>query len=86
VNWHYTARGSRRYDWDAPPHRQVLRARNAVARATRDGKLDRPNQCSGCGAACKPEAHHHNGYDDEHALDVVWLCRPCHRGAHGNRI
>lgn len=24
------------------------------------------------------EAHHHKGYDEDHWLDVVWLCRSCH--------
>jgi hypothetical protein len=26
--------------------------------------------------------HHHHGYEKEHALDVVFLCAPCHGTAH----
>ena len=28
------------------------------------------------------QAHHHNGYEREHWLDVVWLCRACHNDTH----
>jgi len=40
------------------------------------GKLIRPEKCEKCMKHCKPQAHHWNGY--ENALDVKWLCRPCH--------
>jgi hypothetical protein len=30
----------------------------------------------------EPVAHHHHGYDREHALDVVWLCLFCHSRVH----
>ncbi len=53
-------------------------ARRAVARAIRNGNLIRPNVCNKCGTTCKPQAHHHNGYDKQHYLDVIWLCTGCH--------
>lgn len=49
--------------------------------AMRRGLLVRPNHCSKCLKRCKPDGHHHRGYATEHLLDVVWLCRPCHRQA-----
>lgn len=55
------------------------KASMAVYNAIRRGKLIRPEACSECGAACRPDAHH-----DDYAkpLEVVWLCRPCHMARH----
>lgn len=58
------------------------KARSAVVRAIRKGKLIRPDHCSKCGKECKPEAHHHNGYEKSHRLDVIWVCRDCHIQQH----
>jgi hypothetical protein len=55
----------------------------AVRRALRNGALVRPDACELCG---RPydwlHAHHHNGYDEEHALYVIFLCPTCHAYAH----
>lgn len=53
-------------------------ARRKVQVAVRNGTLTRPDFCShpGC-ERTDVQAHHHNGYDMEHELDVVWLC-PAH--------
>jgi hypothetical protein len=40
----------------------------------------RPQHCSACGVECKPQGHHP---DYSKPLEVVWLCRPCHRVADG---
>jgi hypothetical protein len=64
---------------------QKSRATRLYRRALRKGELMRPDTCSRCGKAAvgnELHGHHHNGYDDEHALDVVWLCRSCHRRMH----
>lgn len=53
-------------------------ARQAVYRALRDGKMTRPTSCPACGNTGRIEAHHHNGYDQAHWLDVIWLCSACH--------
>lgn len=58
-----------------------VKARIAVSHAITSGRLSRPSWCSHCLLPCKPEAHHHRGYDEAHWLDVQWLCRPCHREA-----
>lgn len=52
------------------------RAKNAVQRAVKSGHVIRPSTCSRCSIECKPEGHHH---DYGKPLDVVWVCRPCHR-------
>lgn len=63
----------------APRPKGHTPAHNAVTRAIETGRLV-PLPCI-CGAT-PTEAHHWHGYDKEHWLDVVWLCRPHHRQAH----
>jgi hypothetical protein len=53
-------------------------AYRAVHRAIANGILTRPIECDLCGAPGPTEAHHHNGYEREHHLDVIFLCRECH--------
>lgn len=56
-------------------------AHNAVPRAIKRGILIRPNNCYKCGLKCKPEGHH---ADYHKKLDVVWLCKRCHKFLHAN--
>ena len=42
------------------------------------GKL-RKEPCKACGSNDHVEKHHN---DYSKPLDVVWLCRPCHKGLH----
>ncbi len=60
-----------------------FKARWKVNNAVRDGKLPRiKTLLCACGKQAQ-QYHHHNGYAPEHALDVVPMCRPCHRKADG---
>jgi len=54
----------------------------AITRAVKQGKLTKPPHCEqdDC-QETKIEAHHHMGYEPEHWLDVIWLCRPHHEDA-----
>lgn len=54
-------------------------ARGRLNEAVRDGKLPRARTlaCVDCGEPAREYDHLH-GYDDEHALDVEAVCRPCH--------
>jgi hypothetical protein len=61
--------------------RTAGRAVSKVAHAVKTGRLLRTD-CVDCGALGL-QAHHHNGYDPDHELDVVWLCRRCHLVRHG---
>ena len=55
-----------------------VKARSAVSHALRDGRLHK-HPCS-CG---KTEVEgHHWSYEEEHWLDVEWLCIKCHRKLH----
>lgn len=51
----------------------------AVGKAVRAGTIVRPECCSSCGEA-RPVVAHHEDYDKP--LDIVWLCRSCHRRRH----
>ena len=62
-------------------HPDKYRARSAVSAAVRDGRLIK-KPCRDCGEATT-EAHHE---DYSRPLDVIWLCRPCHRAEHGKPI
>jgi G3E family GTPase len=71
-------------------HRRAVRAVSpervqawiAVRWALEFGLLVRPDACGRCGAERRLHAHHHNGYDRDHWIDVLWLCSPCHRTVH----
>ena len=59
------------------------RARKALQRAVRTGKVARPAQCPRCGGDDRIEAHH---TDYSKPLDVQWLCFACHRRDHGQEL
>lgn len=54
---------------------EKARAQNAVAHALSNGTLVKATGCAECGRTEDLCAHHE---DYTKALDVVWLCRPCH--------
>lgn len=51
-------------------------AQNKLNKAVMYGRITRPKQCSKCDKHCKPDAHHS---DYSKPLQVIWLCRSCHR-------
>lgn len=55
-------------------------AHNSVRNAVVRGRLARisTRRCAHCGGQAH-HYHHHNGYGPEHRLDVIPLCRKCHR-------
>ena len=61
---------------DATWHKQAV-ARQKVRKALKMGVLAR-QRCSDCGAE-KTDAHH-SDYDKP--LEVIWLCKSCHRQKH----
>jgi len=60
-------------------HPEAARAKTIVKRAIGTGRLERPEHCSKCGRSCKPDFHHP---DYSRPLDVVALCRRCHKAVH----
>jgi len=66
--------------YEQHPERKV--AENAITHAIETGRLIKANtlKCS-CGQRAE-HYHHHKGYAREHRLDVVALCRSCHKIIH----
>jgi hypothetical protein len=63
------------------------KARGQVTYALTTGRLCKPMFCERCGAVTrKLDAHHHRGYSRKHALDVIFVCRPCHVKEHGGKF
>lgn len=61
---------------------EKYRVSQIVKIAIKGKKLIRPDSCSRCFCACKPQAHHE---DYSKPLDVIWLCFHCHLKAHGKK-
>lgn len=70
---------ARKYDQSHKRDLIKSRAHRSVSYAVSSGKLFRPSCCSICGITCKPQGHHHNGYEGDNKLNVIWLCPVCHR-------
>lgn len=58
-------------------------AHSRLWHAIQDGKIVRKTKCEECGSTEKIHAHHE---DYSKALDVIWLCVPCHGKRHPNYI
>lgn len=55
-----------------------IKARNAVNKAVKIGKLPHPNNCvCKCGERAK-QYHHYLGYISKYQLDVIPICKKCH--------
>jgi hypothetical protein len=55
---------------------EARRAQGAVSTALHAGRLTRPSRCTWCSTEAFTEAAH---FDYSQPLNVVWLCRRCHR-------
>jgi hypothetical protein len=60
-------------------HRKERNVQAAVHRAVKKGLLKKPCRCSFCGREAQLYGHH---IDYDEPLNVVWLCRQCHRRIH----
>ena len=63
--------------YDKQPEK--IRPRQAIHAIIWQGKLIRPTVCSTCNTETFIEAHHP---DYGKPLEVIWLCRSCHRKLH----
>ncbi len=66
-------------------HPEQIKPKSAVNQAVIADKIPRPDtlQCH-YGAHPAEVYHHHKGYAPEHWLDVVPICRKCHKFIHNN--
>lgn len=60
-------------------YQERRRQNNLVFYALEKGRLTKPNYCSFCYIDCLPEGHHP---DYAKPLEVVWLCKECHKKIH----
>lgn len=61
-------------------NRNKAMSRSIFRRAIERGDLVRPSQCEQCGGNAGGVEGHHCDYNKP--LDVLWLCRLCHRKWH----
>lgn len=63
---------------------EQIKAQQAVKRAIKKGKLPHPGtlQCHYCPNQAK-DYHHWHGYEPEHWLDVIPVCKKCHNKTYG---
>jgi hypothetical protein len=68
-----------------PEHKPKEMARTAVKHAVRSHAMPKAKDlpCHFCENQAK-EYHHHLGYEPEHWLDVIPVCKACHTKAHIN--
>lgn len=59
------------------------KAQSCIHSVVSDGKIPPAKDliCKECGNSAK-EYHHHLGYEREHWMDVIPLCKKCHRDRH----
>ena len=62
-------------------HLEKSKAAQAAYRAIKSGKIIRPSKCDNCNIECKPDAHHES-YEKKDWLNLLFLCRSCHRSRH----
>jgi len=62
-------------------HPERSRARKAVQNAITRGDIKKASEfiCRSCNIKQASQYHHYLGYEKEHWLDVVPLCRKCHK-------
>lgn len=61
-------------------HPEQDKARKAIKHAIRDGKIQKASsfKCNYCPKQAQ-EYHHHKGYAKKHWLDVLPVCKICHK-------
>lgn len=60
-------------------NKEKFEAHRTVRSAIKKGLIIKPELCSGCGEKKKLEGHHQ---DYKRKLEVIWLCRDCHKKLH----
>lgn len=58
------------------------KAHNAVNNAIRDGRLFKSEVCQCCGVKMDKLEGHHESYEEDQWLNVIWLCDKCHKTRH----
>lgn len=72
------------YYWRIPDPKK-LKAHKAVAKAVREGLIERGTCCEVCGSTEKIHGHHWS-YEEINHLQVYWLCKSCHYKHHRGQL
>lgn len=74
-------RKEQRKSWNIKDGRtpEQKRVHSAVQAAVKRGSIVKPAGCMRCGVETRLDAHH---TDYSKPLDVLWLCRGCHKAEH----
>jgi formylmethanofuran dehydrogenase subunit E len=72
----------RRYQEKYDKNKEKFRAKSAVQRAIKKGLMPRVSEltCDNCGEPAVE--YHHESYAKEHQLNVIPLCKQCHRNTY----
>ena len=60
-------------------HTEKVKARQNLIQAIKKGKVIKPLKCSVCHQKKRLDGHHE---DYKKPLQVIWMCRQCHRAYH----
>lgn len=63
-------------------HKEEIQARWTVCNKIRQGKLIKPDQCVVCWNKHKSRDIHAHHIDYKKPLEVLWLCKECHKKLH----
>jgi len=81
ARYHQSERGRLAAARSAAAKSEAQKHAYGVVRAALDSGRLTAEPCVVCGSA-KTQAHHPNGYDPRHVLDVMWLCSLHHKRLH----
>jgi hypothetical protein len=60
-------------------------ARDKLRHAVKYGIIDKAKRCLYCGSRDNIQGHHHEGYEKENHLNVIWVCSKCHGKLHSGK-
>lgn len=81
INGIYASRDHNRiYRHQKKVNPDKMKARIDLKNAVKSGKVKKPKICQECKVSCNPDGHHS---DYSKPLEVNWLCKSCHKSAHG---
>jgi hypothetical protein len=68
-------------DYSVAKNMDGRRARSAISNSIASGYITRPDRCEVCGTGGGTVAHH-DSYEAERWMTVVWVCTRCHGDRH----
>ena len=60
-------------------HPFITKSRRILTHAVRDRRVEKPRECAQCNSGGIIDGHH---FDYAKPIEVIWLCRQCHKDLH----